>query len=264
MRKDPVLLAGLITFGVVSSALGLAELAYWLYGNQIGIQQFIVVSTTIVATIAALTFAYPWIRQTIRLRSTRAELGSLARIDSLTGLANRKAFFEFSDALFANSRLIDHAILMIDVDDFRSINDSLGYAAADAVLVRIATTIRTAVNRACRGESLIARIAGEEFVALVTYRSSDEVLALADHINADIKQADCQDRRVKATASVGIAFCIPNTTTDAALKVAEDALYRAKKDGPGRSHAIAQGGSRVLTRRVLRAPPHLREPTRAA
>ena len=269
MRRYSTKVTVLTTLAVVASASAMTAFSYWLYGSAIGVQWFVFVNTPVVAMILAAPLIHAWVGQTEQLRVTKAQLECVALFDLLTGLPNRRAFFEFADAVFARSQSTQHAVLMIDVDDFKSINDGFGQAAGDAVLVIVAKSLRSVFEESCVGDSMVARIGSDVFAALVSGRTSDQVLSMVEGLRAVIRSMtpDYLDGQALLTLSIGVAFCLPDTSTEAALMVADDARRRAKRGGRDRWLAAAQGGTRILNRvrrrseqgcgpgRAARSPP---------
>jgi diguanylate cyclase (GGDEF)-like protein len=169
-------------------------------------------------------------------KRAEAELAHMARYDSLTGLANRTLFRERASA--AIDALQTHgspfAILMLDLDRFKTVNDSLGHAVGDSLLKVVAQRLRSAIPHV---ES-IARLGGDEFATLVSLPDGHKETAtsLADRILAVVTEPyDLDQRRFTIETSVGITFAPQDgTNPDALLKNADLALYRAKSLGGNR------------------------------
>lgn len=114
------------------------------------------------------------------------QVGHMAATDPLTGLANRRLILKHLDSLIATSaRHKDHgAVLLIDVDEFKPVNDSRGHAAGDAVLIRIADRLRSAV----RAGDTVGRLGGDEFVVLLSRLDAETAMRDADHAMYQAKQ----------------------------------------------------------------------------
>ncbi|MBA5607965.1 GGDEF domain-containing protein [Duganella sp. FT3S] len=160
-------------------------------------------------------------------------LATIAYTDPLTRLANRRAFFQQADATFATASRYQRplALLMIDLDHFKHVNDTYGHAAGDAVLVRTANCLRHSVRHA----DLPARLGGEEFVVLLPETTLAEALETAERIRKTIAlspPAEFEGQAIPVTASLGVAMMRGDSKgIEAILNEADLALYEAKETG---------------------------------
>jgi diguanylate cyclase (GGDEF)-like protein len=173
----------------------------------------------------------------MRLNILRAEMSKLARTDVLTGLMNRRAFFEEGARALASGST-GAAMMMIDVDKFKVFNDTHGHDAGDAVLATMAKTLTNtlaAVTNAA-GAFYLARIGGEEFALLVTEISPERAQSLAEAICAKVRATVCRHRShdLQATVSVGVALGTGAEKIEQLLKAADTAVYEAKRTGRDR------------------------------
>jgi diguanylate cyclase (GGDEF)-like protein/PAS domain S-box-containing protein len=175
---------------------------------------------------------YSLITDMTEIRRNEAELMQLARKDPLTGLPNRRQFDERLVDAVARSRRTRRpmALLFLDIDRFKAINDSLGHAAGDAVLKEVAQRLKNTV----RGTDTVARLAGDEFVVIVEgVDTADE----AEQVARKIVLAGRSDFAVagmiqKVTMSIGVALFECDATSPAELMARADAaLYEAKTAG---------------------------------
>lgn len=178
-------------------------------------------------------------RETVRLiqAGIHAEqtIRQLSLRDPLTGLANRRFLSENEKHLIAGARRSGKqmAVLAVDLDDFKAVNDRYGHAAGDAVLLASAQRMKQLLREA----DVIARFGGDEFVILLAQVDSAEAAREAasrvvDSLCQPIPLAGGGTARIGA--SVGIAMCCEDgDTLDALLKKADAALYVAKRDGKG-------------------------------
>ncbi|HYH51345.1 MAG TPA: EAL domain-containing protein [Acidimicrobiia bacterium] len=170
---------------------------------------------------------------TERVRLER-ELAHQAFHDSLTGLANQVLFADrVAHALTrASRRHTALAVLFVDLDDFKTVNDSLGHPAGDALLIAVAQRLRDCL----RATDTAARLGGDEFALLIEdLHSKDEVTRLADRVIAALnKPFVIAGRELVVGASVGIAFDETEITTEQLLRNADIAMYTAKGSGKRR------------------------------
>jgi diguanylate cyclase (GGDEF)-like protein len=186
------------------------------------------------------------------------ELAKLSAItDPLTGLFNRRYLkARLSDAMRRRARYGTHgAILALDLDQMKSINDTLGHAGGDRALRLVADTIRQCV----RATDVSARVGGDEFAVLLLDHSLDQAASVAKRINASLKQKT-KTWNVRVSVSVGVAQIDPSLLQeDALLGAADDALYRAKR--AGRDRVVVQTDDTKSTPRLtLEEAAMLRSP----
>ncbi len=166
-------------------------------------------------------------------RRAEAKIEHLARFDALTGLPNRTSFTaKFERSLASGKAGVSRAVLFVDLDEFKQVNDTLGHPCGDALLCQVADRLRDTV----RSADLVARFGGDEFVVLQTTRSGRQsVAALAERIIETLSQIyTVEGHQIAIGASIGIAMAPEDgTTADQLLKCADIALYRAKGDGRG-------------------------------
>ena len=158
-----------------------------------------------------------------------------AMVDPLTGIANRRAFLHEAGGIAkrhaGNPR--PTAVLLIDLDHFKSINDRFGHALGDRVLeIFAATTLES-----LRATDLVGRIGGEEFAAVIYDTNSEKALAVAERIRDSFAKAaqEVDGRPVCATVSIGVVYCDgPVLDIAELLAQADQALYFAKENGRNR------------------------------
>jgi len=162
-----------------------------------------------------------------------------ARVDVLTGLANRRAFTETVDKAIAQSQRrnfnlatahSEHAfLLMLDIDYFKRVNDSYGHSAGDIVLAEVAKALKIAV----RDSEFVARLGGEEFAILVECDNIDAVLLAGERFRACIENLviEAADVKIEITTSVGVGQMVTGDSLDSLLQKADSSLYSAKEQG---------------------------------
>ncbi len=170
------------------------------------------------------------------LSEARARLEHLAYHDSLTGLPNRAAFREQLEAAITDAGRAGRclAVLFIDLDDFKLVNDGFGHAVGDELLVHCAERLRAA----CRSRDLVARQGGDEFLILVRDSvGGEDARRAAEAVAVSVRETLGRDFRVGGvsayiTPSIGVSlFPEDGTTADELLKKADIALYAAKDAG---------------------------------
>jgi diguanylate cyclase (GGDEF)-like protein len=155
--------------------------------------------------------------------------------DPLTGLPNRVLFFDRLDHAMRRQQR-EHAplaVLFLDFDGFKAVNDRLGHARGDEVLQRAATCVASTM----RGEDTVARFGGDELVVLSEHVRGRECAAgIAERIHAALREPlDVGGEEITLSASIGICFSPEEGPSRAELLSAADAaMYRAKAGGPGR------------------------------
>jgi diguanylate cyclase (GGDEF)-like protein len=168
------------------------------------------------------------IKQDITEEKAKFErLRYLAEFDELTGLANRSHFESRLSQACDDDSGGNGVLLLIDLDRFKEVNDSLGHAAGDACLKEMARRLATVCGQA----RMVARIGGDEFAVLLEQPHHDKAIMLAAEIIAATRRPiDCGGRRFKIGASIGIT-AIAGCRSSEAFKRADTALYAAKAGG---------------------------------
>ncbi|CCH49969.1 GGDEF domain-containing response regulator [Pseudodesulfovibrio piezophilus] len=187
------------------------------------------------------------------LQTLAYKLEKMTNLDGLTGLANRRCF---DDTLVKewvrNGRQdVPMALIMIDIDHFKSYNDTLGHVDGDTCLCAVAAAIKNAVHRP---GDMVARYGGEEFVVILPDTDCRGASAVAETIHANLAQSGIRHPQSSVscavTVSIGVASCVPacETTPENLLHAADRALYQAKQQGRNRTKSM-----------TLRGPDSLRQ-----
>ena len=167
------------------------------------------------------------------LRESEAQLAYQAYHDPLTGLANRARFrVEVDRALARHGQAHDSvAVLFLDLDHFKTVNDSLGHAVGDQLLVEVARRLL----HATRGCDTVARLGGDEFAVLLDQvRTDADVLTVVERILRMMRTPVALDRaEVTVGTSIGVARATPGDGADEMLRNADVAMYRTKQRGRG-------------------------------
>jgi len=164
-----------------------------------------------------------------RLRVAHDRIITLLYTDSLTGIANRRIFLEsLGGAIsFAQRHQTPLSIIMADLDDFKSVNDTFGHNAGDQVLQAFATLLR----ENSRQEDLAARFGGEEFIMMLPGTGAEEAAVLGERLRRHWKEMTSPGISIRVTASFGVAAYQPGDTVDGFIERADQALYDAKTMG---------------------------------
>lgn len=172
-----------------------------------------------------------------RLENEKKEFFLMARTDSLSGLANRNSLQEFLDRLIptAKRKKEEFAFLFLDLDHFKTINDSLGHNIGDELLQKISGILK----KVLRPNDFIARVGGDEFVLIIQdYKSNLELTNIIKRVQKQLsKPWVIQTHPVETTCSIGIAI-FPQDGKDqiSLMKSADIAMYEAKKHGRNQYH----------------------------
>lgn len=183
----------------------------------------------------------------IALERSRSHLDRLAMTDPLTGLANRRRFLQTAqrEIDLAHRHHLPLALLSLDLDRFKAINDTHGHAVGDQVLVEVSRRC----SRVLRTTDLLARWGGEEFVILLPNTPSDHAHQLAERLRQAVAmshQVMVQQQPVWVTVSIGAAGIAPGETAtlDALLQTADEAMYHAKNSGRDQVFSAAWAAKR--------------------
>lgn len=158
-------------------------------------------------------------------------LSTLAHTDEMTGLANRRAFMRAANSRFKTTdfEYSGLALMIVDLDHFKRVNDEYGHDAGDEVLINAARQI----YEACPQNCLVARLGGEEFAVMMPYESVKELHQGAENIRARVAAIPCeyQGQTIHVSASLGVGIAHPRDTVSDVLSRADNALYDAKDAG---------------------------------
>ena len=165
------------------------------------------------------------------IKNAERELLRIAHQDSLTGLANRRYFSERVPIFLRQAQQRDVPVLLalVDVDNFKTINDTYGHATGDVVLAEVGQCLQKLVRE---GE-IVARLGGDEFVVMCSditnmMQAKAFVQSLWERLHMTV---DAGSAQVRVSMSVGAAICKNELCADAVMKLADEALYKAKDAG---------------------------------
>ena len=169
------------------------------------------------------------------LKAAKERAEALARSDELTGLNNRRAFFNDGEQVLGQAKRYAHpfSLIMMDVDNFKHVNDTHGHAAGDDVLVTIANILR---NQA-RETDILGRLGGEEFALILPETTLPDAIAMAERLRIEIENTTVKNTKsdIHITASFGLAtLTSQQTSLEDLVNTADDTLYQAKRKGRNR------------------------------
>ncbi|WP_063886910.1 putative bifunctional diguanylate cyclase/phosphodiesterase [Rhodococcus sp. LB1] len=177
--------------------------------------------------------------------------------DPLTGLPNRLAAYHRIDTALdtAREQHSTFALLLVDLDDFKTVNDILGHSHGDAALIHLGARLTGAVRPA----DTVARLGGDEFLIICEHLGDiPSATALATRIIALLATRDDLAPTAAFSASIGIAISEPTCTVDELIRRADLAMYRAKRAGPGSYAVYDRAGDAYDANRVVRLSTDLR------
>ena len=168
-----------------------------------------------------------------KIKVKNKELYTLANIDSLTKIKNRRSYFKESEKLLEKAILEekDFCILMIDIDHFKKVNDTYGHAIGDMVLIEFCTIINSIIE-----DDIFGRIGGEEFCVTFFDKDEQEMNLIAEKIRLKCEESslEIKDNSIKFTVSLGLSCRANFDNVDEILQVSDELLYKAKKGGRNR------------------------------
>jgi diguanylate cyclase (GGDEF)-like protein len=178
--------------------------------------------------------------------NAEAKLRRAADTDALTGLLNRR---RMSDRMHqvrerATQERRPIAVMLLDIDQFKSINDRFGHAWGDDAIVRVSEVLRRTVRRG----DLTARWGGEEFLVLLPDATVAEAQEISERIRAEISQAVFDEPQLRVSATIGLAAWHEGESLDATIHRADTLLYRGKRKG--RNRVVVEGGEEHSSQQI--------------
>lgn len=190
------------------------------------------------------------IRDITRIKAHEQELQQIAHYDTLTGTPNRRLLMELLKKAVSHARRSGRhlAVCYLDVDGFKAVNDRLGHASGDSLLVELTERLKTVL----RGEDTLARLGGDEFVLLLNdLEGVGEAQAVLQRVLAKAGEPIViAGRKLAITSSIGLTMFPPDDPEpDTLLRHADQAMYRAKSLGRNRCHVFDPAQDRLRTAR---------------
>jgi diguanylate cyclase len=218
-----------LSLGIVVVALVIVQLLMLYTGGN---RELALVITAATASLLAPPVAWIFLGLLFQLESVRQRLDVLATRDHLTGLRNRRCFMELAEREWGRCRRYgtDAAVLLIDVDHFKRVNDNHGHLCGDALLREITRVSSTSLRQA----DVLARFGGEEFIVFLPHTDPLGALDVAERIRSEVSglRMPWMGVTVATTVSVGVASLgADHGVFDALIQDADLALYAAKDAG---------------------------------
>lgn len=154
-----------------------------------------------------------------------------SRIDGLTSIFNRTTFMDLLLDEIKRSKILEYplGLLILDIDDFKKVNDTYGHLSGDKILQSMGTVLKSSLRR----NDIVARYGGEEFAVLIPHAPLNEATQVADKIRASLAAMIVPDVP-RITVSIGCTAYSPDESPEDFIKRADDALYVAKEEGKNR------------------------------
>lgn len=236
-RQAAIRKSAMWTLGIASMTLATAELSFGYFfpdawhNHSAGLRIYSFLTAILIGLPAFALF----FRMSLRLNKFNLQLQEIARRDVLTGLLNRKAFTDQirqRQNAAASAGALEDALILIDIDHFKDVNDEFGHAAGDHVLRMVSVCIGGNVFE----RDYVARIGGEEFAVYLLGSGAHGAVRAAERIRAALEEnkAHFEGENIRITASVGGALYPPGSSYQTIYRRADSALYRAKKSGRNR------------------------------
>ena len=180
----------------------------------------------------SLSLAHELKNLTLELSIAKEKAETMALVDELSNLNNRRAFYEKGKVLVDDCQRNNEnlSIILMDIDDFKKVNDTLGHAAGDAVLVQVGSRLK----QSTRNADLCARVGGEEFGILVKTTGTSGTVHLAEKLRKEISETPFifNNKDISLSASFGVAE--GKSDLDTLFNRADTAMYKAKQEGRNR------------------------------
>lgn len=174
-----------------------------------------------------------------RLKIALARETESAHTDHLTGIANRRSFYEMTEAEMSRALRYNHplTVMYIDVDDFKTVNDRFGHNTGDDLLRAVAQTLK----RDVRAVDRVARLGGDEFAVLLPETGEEAARFVVRKLQKDLIDAVEGEERWPVTFSIGVITCaVPPCSVEEITKLADNLMYAAKREGKNKiKHEVA-------------------------
>lgn len=185
------------------------------FRNRVVVLQSIIIVIGLISIIVS-------IRQIKQKKKSEKKFYQQSITDSLTNIYNRRKIFE----LFESHLRPENSVILLDIDDFKAINDQYGHIVGDEVLIKIAEVIGKSI-RTC---DVVGRYGGEEFLVLISHTTTSELIEISNRICDSIAEIDWSYDNLTTTASLGVTTCFSKDAEEVLHKV-DNLMYKAKHTG---------------------------------
>lgn len=205
---------------------------------------FGMVIATVAPALIAPSITWPIINLILKIDKLETEMRQLATYDSLTGLLSRRAFFHDANMMlnFSKREQMPVALLIIDLDKFKAINDTYGHSAGDKVLINFGEIIQSVTRKS----DISGRIGGEEFVILLPDTSLENAKVFSSKLHSTLKRTTVlhDQSPIKYTISAGLCSLIPKDpdSMESILQAVDKGLYLAKSKGRDQTVSVSFNG----------------------
>lgn len=233
----------LVIAAITTGSILLTELCITViflgFGPIAFVMPTVIVFGALIPLVVSVPVSYIICHMGWQLSKSQSELQQLADTDPLTGLINRRHFFEQASLVLAECAHEKQpvSLLVIDADHFKDLNDTYGHSAGDAALIAIADTLRANFRKS----DLICRVGGEEFAVLLPGVNNAQAYPLAERLVRRVygKPLSTVSAIIEYSISCGIADSTNRYNVETLYKAADDAMYVAKRDGRNRVAPLA-------------------------
>jgi diguanylate cyclase (GGDEF)-like protein len=215
---------------ITSLMLSVYATAVWFFSNYLIGMRYSSNVVWVVNTASQLT-TFILVSLAVAYIGRRFEFESeLARTDALTGLLNSRAFYERMSFEVKRSHRYQRpiAVVYLDLDNFKEINDRLGHKAGDKILLRVARILRASL----RDTDIVGRMGGDEFMLVLPEINSDSLEKVLERVRVKVKTIIGNDHKLHLSISAGAVVCIPNKETmEKLISFSDDLMYQVKRSG---------------------------------
>ncbi len=202
------------------------------FGDQHQCAGILLTMHIVTPALVAPLITFPYIKSVYEIDLLRKQLDKLARIDELTGISNRRFFYEQAESVIQRSNRLEEpvSLMFIDIDYFKNINDTHGHDTGDKTLQLVADILKSQI----RTYDIIGRYGGEEFLLLLPNTALENSEKIAERLRSVVEKSAIiiGDKKINVTVSVGLTNKTGNNITlESLVTMADNGVYMAKEAG---------------------------------